>query len=134
MKPTVSVGMPVFNGERYLGRAIESILSQTFQDFELVIGDNASTDATEAICRGYASADRRIRYVRHARNLGVARNFNAVYHLSIGRYFRWAASDDLAEPRLIERCAAVLEQDSTVALAYGKTRLIDEHGALVSDY
>ncbi len=134
MTPAVSVGMPVYNGERYLADALDSVLAQTRGDFELVIGDNASTDGTEAICRAYASRDRRIRYVRHARNLGAARNFNDVFHRSVGRYFRWAAADDRAAPELIERCAAVLDRDPTIILAYGKTRLIDEHGTVMRDY
>ena len=75
--PLVSVGLPVYNGEDYVAEAIESILAQTYQNFELLINDNASTDRTEAICRAYAAADERVMYARNQTNLGAAANYNA---------------------------------------------------------
>jgi len=93
--PRVSIGMPVYNGEKFIRDALDSLLAQTFTDFELIISDNASTDDTEAICRGYAAKDARIRYVRQAENLGAAANFKFVLDEAVGEYFMWAAHDDV---------------------------------------
>ena len=126
--PRVSVGMPLYNAERYVREAIESILAQSYEDFELVISDNASTDATEAICGEYAAGDRRIRYVRNERNLGAAKNFNRVFELARAPYFKWAAYDDVCAPTFIERCMTVLEREPAVILSYPKTVMIDAAG------
>ena len=123
--PAVSIGMPVYNGEAFIEAAIASILSQTFTDFELIISDNASTDATEVICRTFAEADPRIRYVRQPANKGAAWNFNEVFHLARGKYFKWAASDDLIEPTFLERCAEILESDPGCVLAHPATVFVD---------
>src|SRR5262245_52473779 len=96
--PTVSIGLAVYNGGQYLAQAIESILGQSYADFELIISDNASTDETETICRSYVARDERIRYSRNATNIGGARNENLTTTLARGRYFRWAAHDDYLEP------------------------------------
>lgn len=132
--PRVSIGLPVFNGERYLEEAIQSLLSQTFSDLELVICDNASTDRTAEICDKYAALDERIRYHRNPRNLGASRNFNLTFECSTGEYFRWAAYDDLCAPQLVERCVAVLDADPSVVLCYPKTVTIDEKGVVVGPH
>lgn len=95
--PTVSIGLPVRNGEDFIAQAIEAALAQTFTDFELVIRDNASNDATEEICKHYVDLDERIRYARVQHNEGAARNFNEAFAMSRGRYFKWMAHDDLIE-------------------------------------
>ena len=105
----VSVGLPVYNGARYLPEAIDSLLSQTFTDFELIISDNASTDATAHICRRYADRDSRIRYVRQPENLGAIPNHNLLVDLARGRYFKWVGHDDVYEPDLVARCVESLE-------------------------
>lgn len=133
-QPRVSVGLPVYNRERYVAETIEAHLAQTFADFELVICDNASSDRTEEICRVYARKDPRIRYVRNANNLGAAKNYRLAFELSSGEYFKWAPSDDLCGPEFLARCVEVLDQDPSVVLAYPKTKLIDEHGQLISEY
>lgn len=133
-KHRVSIGMPVYNGEQFLKEALDSILAQTFEDFELIISDNASTDSTQKICREYAAQDRRIRYYRNEQNIGVSNNFNCVFELSTGEYFRWAAHDDLLAPALLSRCVTVLDQDSSIVMCYSKTARIDEHGAVVGNY
>jgi glycosyltransferase involved in cell wall biosynthesis len=130
----VSIGMPVFNGEKYVAEALESILAQTYSDFELIISDNASTDGTEEICRGYAARDRRIRYSRNERNLGAARNYNRVFELSSGEYFKWASYDDVLGPEFLARCAKVLDRDPSIVVCHAKTGRIDEHSALVGMY
>lgn len=100
--PAVSIGMPVFNGERSLRAALDSLLEQSFTDFEVIISDNASTDQTESICRDYAARDNRIRYVRQPTNIGVAANFKFVLDEAQGEYFMWAACDDTRSPDFVE--------------------------------
>lgn len=100
--PRVSIGMPVYNGEPFLKDALDSLLGQSFRDFELILSDNASTDGTEVICRGYAARDQRIRYTRQPANLGAAANFKFVLDEARGKYFMWAACDDTRSPDFIE--------------------------------
>ena len=132
--PRVSVGLPVYNGERYLSKAIQSILSQTYEHFELIISDNASTDQTEAICRSYATRDDRIRYTRQERNMGAAWNFNYVADLGLGEYFKWAAHDDLLDKTFLSRCVDVLENDTDVVLCHSLVRIIDENSNVLRDH
>ena len=127
-KPLVSIGLPVFNGRRYLAEAIESILAQTYRHFELIICDNASTDDTGQICRRFAALDPRVRYFRNEANLGLARNFNLAAERASGKYFRWAACDDRIAPEYLARCVEALEADSTVVLSHTHVRVIDENG------
>ena len=134
MLPLISVGMPVYNGERFIVETIESLLSQSFKDFEVVVCDNASSDNTESICRSYEKRDKRIRYYRNPRNLGAAKNYRKTFELSKANYFRWANCDDLFEPASLERCLSVLEGDSSVVLTYPKTKIIDENGKFVAMY
>jgi glycosyltransferase involved in cell wall biosynthesis len=132
-RPRVSIGLPVFNGENYLAEALDSLLGQTFPDFELIISDNASTDRTEEICRSYAAKDRRIRYYRNDKNVGATRNFYRVFDLAMEEYFKWAAHDDVHGQEFVERCLEVLDRDSTIVLCYPKTKLINEHGRFLRD-
>ncbi len=130
-KSKISVGLPVFNGEKYLSIAIESILSQTYPDFELIISDNASTDGTESICRAYADTDSRIKYYRNTKNIGLYENFNRVFNLSNCDYFKWASCDDVCKPDLISKCKDVLDLDPEIVLTYAKATFIDERGVAV---
>lgn len=130
----ISVGMPVYNGEQYLESAIDSVLAQTFGDFELLIADNSSTDRTEEICRDYAARDRRIQYFRHDENIGAAANYNFLFDKASCDYFRWNNSDDLLEPNLHERCYQTLEANPDAVLAAGTSVLIDADGERMRDY
>lgn len=132
--PRVSVGLPVYNGERYLVEALESILAQSFEDFELLISDNSSTDRTSEICGDYSLKDGRIRYHRNETNLGAAVNYNRVFGLSSGSYFKWISHDDLSAPTFLECCVEVLDRAPDVVLCYPKTVLIDEKGREISYY
>lgn len=132
--PQVSIGMPVYNGERYITEVLNSILGQTFGDFEVIISDNASTDQTEEICRSFAQLDSRIQYFRNSSNLGAAANFNRTFALSRGEYFKWAAHDDILAPEFLERCVAVLDQNSSVVLCYSREIWIDEFGNHISKH
>ena len=126
--PRVSIGLPVYNGERYLGETLNCILAQTFEDFELIISDNASTDGTQAICQDYAAREPRLRYYRNEQNLGATRNYNRVFELARGEYFKWAAHDDLFGPEFVERCVEVLDRYPALVLCYAKSDVIDEQG------
>jgi glycosyltransferase involved in cell wall biosynthesis len=133
--PTLTVGLPVFNGEQFLTQALDSILGQTFGDFRLVVSDNGSTDATEAICREYANRDPRVDYRRHNVNRGAAWNYNHVFAHCDTPFFRWAAADDVFAPTCFERCSEVMaEAPQSVALCYSQTLVIDGEGVVVGPY
>jgi glycosyltransferase involved in cell wall biosynthesis len=124
----VAIGLPVYNGDNYLAAAIDSILAQSYGDFDFLISDNASTDGTEEICRAYAKRDRRIRYIRQPRNVGAAANYNLMVGMTDSPYFKWAAHDDLLAPGCLAVCVEVLDRDTSVVLASPATMLIDEVG------
>jgi hypothetical protein len=132
--PMLSVGMPVYNAERFIAKALNSLLTQTFTDFELLISDNASTDCTEAICREYANSDRRIQYFRNEKNMGAGWNYRRVYSLARGKYYKQAAHDDFCEPTFFKICIDVLERDPTLTVAFTKTRVVDANGKFIEDY
>ncbi|MBF2067739.1 MAG: glycosyltransferase family 2 protein [Calothrix sp. C42_A2020_038] len=133
-KPKLSIGIPVYNGEKFLAFSLDSLLSQTFQDFEIIISDNASTDRTEDICKEYLNKDRRIRYYRNPVNIGCARNFNRVFDLSSGEYFKWASYDDLHDSTFLMKCIEVLDSDPSIILCHSQTHFIDENGQFIGDY
>jgi glycosyltransferase involved in cell wall biosynthesis len=134
MAPTVSIGIPVYNGAPFLRETLECIAGQTWRDTEIVISDNASTDETPAICRAFADADPRVRYHRAEVNRGSAWNFNQVIRLSHGEYFKLANADDLCDRTLVAKCLAVLEAEPAVVACFGRTSLIDEAGRRLRDY
>ena len=109
--------MPVYNGAKFIREALDSLLAQTFTDFELIISDNASTDGTESICREYADKDKRVRYVRQAQNLGAAANFKFVLDDAVGEYFMWAAADDVWLPTFVMVCAGLLAKETNSGMA-----------------
>ena len=132
--PMLTIGMPVYNGERFLAKALDSFLSQTFTDFQILLSDNASTDKTEDIARDYAARDKRIRYFRNARNMGAGWNFLRVYQLATGKYYKQAAHDDFCEPDFLKWCIDALESDPGFVVAHTKTRVVDADGNLIEDY
>lgn len=124
--PLVSIGLPVYNGERFLRQALDSLLGQTLGDLELVISDNASADCTAEICLEYAARDARIRYVRQPSNIGALRNWNFVALQARGQYFKWASANDFCDPMLLEKCAGLLRGDPSIVLCHGRTCMVDE--------
>ncbi|ADR19063.1 glycosyltransferase family 2 protein [Calditerrivibrio nitroreducens] len=124
-KPQVSIGMPVYNGAKFISEALDSLLAQTFTDFELIISDNASTDETEAICREYAAKDKRIRYIRQRENLGAAANFKYVLDQAEGEYFMWAAADDVWDKKWIEKLLPISIINHCIA--FGTLQTIDSN-------
>ena len=131
--PKVSLGMPVYNGEKYLGETFDAILAQTFTDFELIISDNASTDATQKICEDYALSDSRIKYIKQAKNLGAAANYNFVFSQATGEYFKWCPHDDILAENFLEECVAVLDKHPRVVGAMPNACFIDGEGQKIKD-
>jgi glycosyltransferase involved in cell wall biosynthesis len=124
--PRLSIGLPVFNGERFLAQALNSLLGQSFADFELILSDNASTDGTPQICRYFAARDRRVRFYRSEENLGASANFNHVATMARGEYFKWAAHDDLCAPNYLKACIDVLDRHPDAIVCHTISCAIDE--------
>jgi glycosyltransferase involved in cell wall biosynthesis len=126
--PKVSIGMPVFNGEAVIRRAIESLLTQSFEDFELIISDNASDDATQDICREYASKDKRVIYSRNDRNVGALANFQKVLQMAKGEMFFWAAHDDWWDCRFVASAVTALDRNPAAAASMGVVHYLKANG------
>jgi len=133
-KPRVSIGMPVRNGQKYIREAIESILAQTFTDWELIVCDNASTDSTEQIVREFAARDPRVRYHRNPADIGPANNHNVGFEMSRGEYFRWHAHDDMIAPDYLALTVKALDEDPTIVCAYPQTKIVDDKGSFIENY
>ena len=132
--PRVSIGIPVFNGENFLEDAIRSVLAQSYQDLELVIADNASTDRTAEIGRDFAASDGRVRYLRNERNLGAAPNYNLVWEQSRGSLFKWLSHDDRILPEFVAQTVAALDAEPDAVLANGLVEYIDAQGKVFAHY
>jgi len=128
--PRLSVGIPVYNGHNYLAGSIEALLGQSYEDFELIISDNASTDDTADICRSYKQEDSRIRYFRQEHNIGGAPNHNFLVEQARGELFKWASDDDLYARDLLKQCVDALDRFPHVVLAHSWTALIDGSGTV----
>lgn len=124
--PLVTVGLPVYNGERFIARTIQSLRAQSFGDFELLVSDNASTDGTVRVVRELAERDPRIRLFEQPCNRGVARNWNFLAHKASGRYLKWTSASDLYAPTFLATCIDALEQASDASLAFTWTTYIDD--------
>ena len=131
-KPAVSIGMPVYNGEEFLRQALESVLSQSFSDFELIVSDNASDDKTATIVSEFQQQDDRIRYVRQSTNIGSISNFNYVLNEAKADYFLWMASDDLWDDCWLQ--VLFDNMSEAVAISFGHVENIDGDGRLVRKY
>jgi glycosyltransferase involved in cell wall biosynthesis len=124
--PLVSIGVPVYNGGAGIGRALDGLLRQDYANLEIVISDNASTDETSEICRSFAARDSRVKYTRSDQNRGSSWNFNRVFELSSGKYFMWAAHDDVREPSFVGACVAKLEEQPDAVLCQAHTAMFIE--------
>lgn len=131
--PLLSIGVPVRNGARWLGAALESITNQDFEDIEVLVCDNASDDETVSIARSVAQRDPRVQVFENDTNIGGAGNYNRVFELARGKYFKWAAHDDLCAQGFFSRCVEVLEQNEDCVIAFPKTRYVDEDGGRIRD-
>ncbi len=128
--PPLSIGLPVYNGEAYLADSLEALLGQSFEDFELIISDNDSTDGTADISRRFEALDSRVRYLRQRANIGAGPNHHFVFQQSRGALFKWAAADDLYARDLLERCIGVLDERRDVVLAHSWTAAINSEGRI----
>lgn len=133
-EPLVTVGVPVYNGERYLAQCLESLLAQTYRNITLLISDNASTDGTAAICRRYVEADQRVRYHRNPTNIGLYGNFRFILDAVRTRYVKMASADDYWAPQMLADAVAQMERDPSLVLCYPQAILVDENGAELSKY
>jgi len=120
---TITIGMPVYNGEKLIRKSLDSLLSQTFTNFQLIISDNASTDSTIMICEKYARSDSRIKFFQQSENRGSNWNFNFVLQKANSKYFMWAASDDFWETDYLEKNVKALENNSELAGSCGIIKL-----------
>ena len=127
----VSIGVPVYNGESMLAAALESVLGQTYEEIEVIVCDNASTDRTPDIAKEFAARDPRLTFYSSETNQGAAWNFNRTFHLSRGEFFKWAAHDDLCGPRLVEKCVLALSRDPGLVLCHSKADELDSHGGFI---
>jgi glycosyltransferase involved in cell wall biosynthesis len=130
--PRLTIGMPVFNGARFIRPALDSLLAQTFTDFEILVADNASTDATPDICREYAARDSRVRYVRHDRNLGLFPNTEFLMREARGAYFMLVGDDDVYESGYAACLVSALETRPEVGLSYSDFAYVREDGTPVA--
>lgn len=128
--PRLTIGLPVYNGANYLAESLEALLGQSYEDFELIISDNASTDSTADICRRYEKQDSRIRYVRQPHNIGLAPNHNFTVEQARGELFKWASNDDLYGRDLLKCCVDALDVYPHVVLAHSWTAMIDSSGTV----
>lgn len=132
--PRVSIGLPVYNGGQLLSEAIDSLLAQEFDDFELIISDNASTDRTEEVCREYCKRDRRVSYHRRDRNYRAINNFIHVFGKARGEYFMFAAHDDRWHPRFISACLEALEKKRSLVFATPRVQFLTPEGTPCERY
>ncbi len=124
--PRVSIGLPVYNGEKHLRQTLDSLLEQDFSDFEIIISDNGSCDGTQKICQEYASKDGRIKYKRHDVNRGAAWNFNYVFEQGLAPYFMWAAHDDYWHPSYLHACLEAFKDSDNAVLIGAMCDCLDE--------
>ncbi|WEK03788.1 MAG: glycosyltransferase family 2 protein [Candidatus Devosia phytovorans] len=133
-KPSLLIGVPVYQADAYLEEAINSLVVQSFHNWEMVIADNASTDRTSDIAKAFANRDQRIRYVRHERNVGAAANFLFLAGMATHPYFMWAAADDRWSPDYIERCMTVLKDHPAIGFASGRLVNTAPDGTALRDF
>jgi glycosyltransferase involved in cell wall biosynthesis len=132
--PRLTIGLPVYNGEKYIAESLEALLGQSFTDFELIISDNASTDSTGDICRRYEAQDPRVRYCRQPQNIGLAPNHNFVAEQARGELFKWASNDDLYARNLLESCIDALDKYPDVVLAHAWTAKVNDSGVVTEAF
>jgi glycosyltransferase involved in cell wall biosynthesis len=128
--PRLSIGLPVYNGANYLAESLDALLGQTFEDYELIISDNASTDDTADICHRFMQQDSRISYYRQPRNVGLAPNHNFCVEKARAPLFKWASNDDLYARDLLKCCVEALDVNPQVVLAHSWTAMIDGSGTV----
>ena len=130
----LSIGMPVYNGEKYVEEALTSLLNQSYDEWDLCISDNNSIDNTRIICEKFCKYDSRISYIRQDQNLGAIENYKYLLEKSVSPYFMWAACDDLWHKDFIEVCIEGLESSENIGLAFSNIVNIDSYGREIREY
>jgi glycosyltransferase involved in cell wall biosynthesis len=130
-EPLVSVCLPLYNGEKFLAQAIQSVLDQTYKNFELIIADDGSKDKGPSIAQDLAKTDKRIKYQQNPKNLGLFQNYNECIRLACGKYIKLFAQDDLFDPKILARMVEVLEQNSSVSLVSCARTWLDDKGKVI---
>ncbi len=130
-KPRLSIGLPVYNGADFLAKSLDALLGQTYEDFELIISSNASTDGTDEMCQEYAARDARIRFFRQPTNIGAVPNHNFVLDQAGGELFKWASGDDLYARDLLKRCIGRLDEHPEAILCHSWTAAVDGEGKVI---
>jgi glycosyltransferase involved in cell wall biosynthesis len=125
------VGMPVFNDVDYVEKSIQSVLKQSFKNFEFVISDDQSTDGSADICRKYERSDSRIKYIRQPKNLGISKNMKYLLDQSNSAFFIWAADDDLWTPKFLEVLVKTLEDNPEYICAFSTFTHVNENGDII---
>src|SRR4051794_8157954 len=128
---SVTIGIPVHNGEKFITATLNSVLSQTYNNYKIIICDNASTDNTPQICREYVRHDPRFLYIRNDINIGAPRNFNKCFEHSCSEFFVWLSADDVYAPTYLERCVDLLTRRADLAMVYTDCEIIDENGSVI---
>ncbi len=126
-KPKLTIGIPVYNGEKNIKTRLDNILSQTFQNFQIIISDNKSTDKTSKICQEFTSKDKRIQYIQQDENIGGIENYQFVLNKAQTKYFVWAADDDFWDKTFLEKNISILEKDNLCVGSIGKIQWSDTH-------
>lgn len=132
--PLVTVGLAVYNGERFLAESLDAILNQHYENFVVIISDNASTDGSAEICQRYARADSRVTYFRNASNVGMPANYNLLFSRCSTKYFRWATADDLVSQDMLESAVDTMESNDSLALCYSQAHFIDASGRVTGQW
>ena len=128
MSDLISIVLPVYNGEKYLRESIDSVIAQTYKNWELLILDDCSTDSSSEIAKEYEKNDKRIHYYRNEENLRLPRNLNKGFSLSKGNYLTWTSDDNRYKPMALERMYNALQENDTAQLAFASYSIIDEDG------
>lgn len=132
-KPIITIGMPVFNDIEYIEESLNSVLNQSFTDFELIISDDGSTDGSGDFCKEFAKKDARIKYYRQPKNLGISKNMEWLLNQSSAKYFVWAGDDDLMDKNYLQTLFNLLENNPNCISAFSPCQLIDNEGEPISD-
>jgi len=128
--PKVSIGLPVFNGEKSLHEVLDALLKQSMPYFELIISDNNSTDATESICRDYAKRDPRVKYFRQRSDIGMYANFRFVFDQANAPYFMWSACDDTRSYDFLEKNLVFLEKNQDYVASSSPNGMVTQDGSI----
>lgn len=128
MEELISIVLPVYNGEKYLRESIDSVLAQTYKNWELLIVDDCSTDSSAAIAKEYASKDRRIYYYRNENNLRLPRNLNKGFRLAKGDYLTWTSDDNKFKPTALEKMYDALKNNQNAQFVFASCRVINSEG------